>query len=455
MSKSTTAAADTHIQGNSLTIATLWRVTRTDLVQFFFTDHDQDIDIDVDSPAAPSSIKTYTSTVGGYSRTPIRTSGNLSVDNVDLESSVDRTGGVSERDIRAGLWDYAIVEMFTTNWTSPTWVIKERKGFLGNLSLADEDYSVELRGLVQLLAQVVGEVTTANCQADLGDSRCKVNLEPADWVLTTVYSVGDRVSATTFNARKFIATTAGTSDGTEPTWDTAIGNTTADGTVVWTTEEAFMFEDTILSGIDQFKFNGSFTGETPASPEAQTNGTFSGGLLTGVTGANAGISKSIKNWTYDSGLGTATMAGGPNLDFNDNSPSDDTIVRLDAGSFITDGFVAGQIITVVSSSNNDSDFKVKTVTADTLTLEPDQSLTTDAADVGVTLTADSLVKEIELTEALLFPIVPGDTFKMYIGCNKTVPRCISPFNSINNYRGFPRIPGQDHMLRRPDQPPRN
>lgn len=37
---------------------------------------------------------------------------------------------------------------------------------------------------------------------------------------------------------RFEATTAGTSDVSEPTWDTTVGNTTTDGSVTWTTREA-------------------------------------------------------------------------------------------------------------------------------------------------------------------------------------------------------------------------
>ncbi len=60
---------------------------------------------------------------------------------------------------------------------------------------------------------------------------------PAVWQASTAYSVGDKVSATAGALElKFRTVQAGTSDGTEPTWDQTIGQTTNDGTVVWETE---------------------------------------------------------------------------------------------------------------------------------------------------------------------------------------------------------------------------
>lgn len=60
------------------------------------------------------------------------------------------------------------------------------------------------------------------------------------WQASTAYSSGDKVLRTTGVGSEntaglyFVATTAGTSGGTEPTWDTVVNNTTADGTVTWT-----------------------------------------------------------------------------------------------------------------------------------------------------------------------------------------------------------------------------
>jgi parallel beta-helix repeat protein len=62
----------------------------------------------------------------------------------------------------------------------------------------------------------------------------------AVWAATTAYALTDtvRATATALPHLYFEATTAGTSGGAEPTWNEAVGGTTTDGTVVWTTRLA-------------------------------------------------------------------------------------------------------------------------------------------------------------------------------------------------------------------------
>ncbi len=54
----------------------------------------------------------------------------------------------------------------------------------------------------------------------------------SNWIGSEVVSLDDVRKSTAGNT--YIVTTAGTTDGSEPTWDTAIGNTTADNDVTWT-----------------------------------------------------------------------------------------------------------------------------------------------------------------------------------------------------------------------------
>ncbi|KKN71502.1 hypothetical protein LCGC14_0420810 [marine sediment metagenome] len=54
------------------------------------------------------------------------------------------------------------------------------------------------------------------------------------WAASTAYSVNDTVIPTSANEVEYICTTAGTSDSSEPTWPTEVGDTVADNDVVWT-----------------------------------------------------------------------------------------------------------------------------------------------------------------------------------------------------------------------------
>ena len=76
-----------------------------------------------------------------------------------------------------------------------------------------------------------------------------VTAQTADaWADTTVYVEGDKVLRSTGVGTEqtaglyMVCTVGGTSGGSEPTWDTTVGNTTVDNTVTWTTY-AILFTD--------------------------------------------------------------------------------------------------------------------------------------------------------------------------------------------------------------------
>ena len=68
------------------------------------------------------------------------------------------------------------------------------------------------------------------------------------------------------------------------------------------------------------------------------------------------------------------------VDFVDSNP--DTIVRVDGGSWISDGFLDGMTVTIADAdeASNNGSFTVDGVTTDTLTLSADDSLTADTND---------------------------------------------------------------------------
>jgi len=69
-----------------------------------------------------------------------------------------------------------------------------------------------------------------------------LKLWPETWQSSTAYTVGDVVKASTYDSHAYKCTTAGTSGGSEPTWDTDNGDTTSDGTVTWTTFDSKTYQ---------------------------------------------------------------------------------------------------------------------------------------------------------------------------------------------------------------------
>jgi uncharacterized phage protein (TIGR02218 family) len=46
------------------------------------------------------------------------------------------------------------------------------------------------------------------------------------------------------------------------------------------------------------------------------------------------------------------------------------------------------------------------------------------------------------------PIVSGDRFTVTAGCDKRIATCRAVFDNVSNFRGFPRMPGNDVLVRR-------
>lgn len=160
------AGLATHLASRSTSLATCWKCTRTDGEIFGFTDHDKNLTV--------SSVLYLAST--GYTRSAIQTSSQLAVDNLDLEGVFD-SASITEQDLRAGLWDYAAVEIFLVNWADLTQgTMKLRKGRLGQSMAGRTRYTTELRGLLQHLQQEVGRIYGPADDVDLGDARSGINI---------------------------------------------------------------------------------------------------------------------------------------------------------------------------------------------------------------------------------------------------------------------------------------
>lgn len=183
--KAASTALAAHIAGETTTLATCWKVTRSDGVILGFTDHDSDLTVD--------SLLFQAST--GYTRSAIHTISDLSVDNLDIESAIN-SDTLKADDLRAGLWDGAEIEIFFVNWQDLTQgKIILKRGTIGHVELQDTIFKAELRGMTQALQQQIVELYTPDCRADLGDARCKVDLTPLT-VTGTVTAVTDRYGFT-------------------------------------------------------------------------------------------------------------------------------------------------------------------------------------------------------------------------------------------------------------------
>jgi uncharacterized phage protein (TIGR02218 family) len=100
MPKILISAMRAHLEEETTQLAAIWRITRKDGAQFFFTDHDRDIVFGGDTYRADA----------GFARTAIRSDAGFAVDNLDLVGGFAE-GGIVEDEVRAGLLDGAEIRV--------------------------------------------------------------------------------------------------------------------------------------------------------------------------------------------------------------------------------------------------------------------------------------------------------------------------------------------------------
>ena len=292
--KTVLPALASHLAGAVTTLATCWRISRTDGAVFRFTDHDRDLVVDGEVYQASAA----------YSRTAIANDAGMGVDNLDVEGVFD-SAAVTEEELRAGLFDRAEVRIFLVNWADPSMgILRLRRGWFGEVVLTEQGvFRTELRGLTQALSQRIGELYSPECRADLGDHRCRVPVWPAEVARQTAYALGDhgRVAtdpgsaSATFENRLYRWVAAGTTASEAPAYDTTLGTETIDGTAVFEALEAWSRSGTVVDVIDRASFTAVV--DEPRAVDSW----FAGGLLTWESGANAGRAIEAKSWTQATG----------------------------------------------------------------------------------------------------------------------------------------------------------
>ncbi|KZL06176.1 DUF2163 domain-containing protein [Pseudovibrio sp. Ad26] len=173
----------THLASGTTTLCWCWRLIRKDGVVFGFTDHDLTLTFD------GTSFEPET----GLIPSELRASSDLAVDAQEAEGVLS-SDHISETDIFAGLWDNASVEVWRVNWQNSEERVLMRRGSIGQIRRGKTAFVAEVRSMAHVLEQSVGRTFQNACDAALGDSRCKVNLETPELSATgTVTSlIGDR-----------------------------------------------------------------------------------------------------------------------------------------------------------------------------------------------------------------------------------------------------------------------
>lgn len=164
------SALQAKLDSGVTTLCRCWLITRNDSVTQGFTDHDEDVVLgDVTCRAGT-----------GLSGSEATQKFGLAVDSSELSGAL-ADDSLNEDDLAAGRYDAAAVELWLVDWNEPELRVLLAKGTLGEVRREGTAFTAELRGLSDRLAQDSGRLYTATCSADLGDSRCTVDLTSATY----------------------------------------------------------------------------------------------------------------------------------------------------------------------------------------------------------------------------------------------------------------------------------
>lgn len=158
----------THIAGETYTLARLWTLTAGDGTILRFTDHDRDL---------VKGANTYSSDLGFTPSSLLVAIGSgIQGLNIDLVISA---AGVTLADLVGGRWRKAQCIIERVNWALPDdGFMFEFGGEVTSITF-DEDIgrcSFEVQGLAGRQRNIQVEFHSVMCRADLGDARCKVDI---------------------------------------------------------------------------------------------------------------------------------------------------------------------------------------------------------------------------------------------------------------------------------------
>jgi len=178
--KNLTQGMKDHLASAVSSLATCWKLTRTDGVIQGFTSHDADLVFDTVTYIAAT----------GLTPTATAESVGLKVDNLEVQSILD-SANITDSDLEAGLYDFAKIEIFqldVNDFTIGSNVLKV--GTLGNVKIGREGFIAEVRGLSQKYTNTITSEYTPLCRTELGSTKCGIDLA-ALTVSATVTAVID------------------------------------------------------------------------------------------------------------------------------------------------------------------------------------------------------------------------------------------------------------------------
>jgi len=168
------------VDGDLTSLALCWRLERLDGAGLALTSHDQPVTIEaVRHEPTPGMTPAAVTRPLGLEPPSAETAGALS------SAALDGT------DLSLGRWDGARVQLSVVDWQQgDSQIIPLLGGEIGSVNIDGDSFSAELRGASAALEAAVCPATSAECRAQFGDKKCRVDLAARNVVAHVVSSDG-------------------------------------------------------------------------------------------------------------------------------------------------------------------------------------------------------------------------------------------------------------------------
>ena len=164
-------ALQAHLELGATTTCRCWKVVRNDGVGFGFTDHDRKLSFE-DFSFEP---------VAGFDARMLQSGQGLKVDNSEVVGVLN-SDRISESDLSEGKFDAAEVFIWHVNWADTNARQLIFRGNFGEVTFDQNQFTVELRSLTDRLSKPIGRHYLKQCDALLGDARCKFDPEGPNYL---------------------------------------------------------------------------------------------------------------------------------------------------------------------------------------------------------------------------------------------------------------------------------
>ena len=152
------------IESGAAMLCHAWVLTRTNGVIMGFTDHDRDLTVEGVVCRAAS----------GWTAGAVEGDVGLAAGSAVVAGVLDDVA-ISDSDVEAGLYDRAKIELWRVDWERPDLKVRLWTGRLAKIRREGESFTAELEGPLAALERAVGRTCGRDCDATLGDARCRVD----------------------------------------------------------------------------------------------------------------------------------------------------------------------------------------------------------------------------------------------------------------------------------------